>query len=142
MWPKNDLGPIVSLRKSAQRDGRTPVFFIKWIKLLLQFPFHFNLSSHFFTATSNQDQSLETLSHPEFSTFYLDSNTREKKGFDSNLMIKVMRVRKRHLWQRIHSKDHTKLGNLTNYRRPWMICIDLQSSQKLGTILDKDPCFS
>ena len=115
------------------------LFFIKWIKLLLQFPFHFNLSSHFFTATSNQDQSLETLSHPEFSTFYLDSNTREKKGFDSNLMIKVMRVRKRHLWQRIHSKDHTKLGNLTNYRRPWMICIDLQSSQKLGTILDKDP---
>ena len=129
------MGPIVSLRKSAQRDGRTPVFFIKWIKLLLQFPFHFNLSSHFFTATSNQDQSLETLSHPEFSTFYLDSNTREKKGFDSNLMIKVMRVRKRHLWQRIHSKDHTKLGNLTNYRRPWMICIDLQPHQKVGIIL-------
>ena len=68
------------------------LFFIKWIKLLLQFPFHFNLSSHFFTATSNQDQSLETLSHPEFSTFYLDSNTREKKGFDSKLMIKVIRV--------------------------------------------------
>ena len=99
-------------------------------KTFTSISFSFQFVKSFFTATSNQDQSLETLSHPDFSTFYLDSNTREKKGFDSNLMIKVMRVRKRHLWQRIHSKDHTKLGNLTNYRRPWMICIDLQSKAK------------
>ena len=80
------------LGSQRSETGGLLFFFIKWIKLLLQFPFHFNLSSHFFTATSNQDQSLETLSHPDFSTFYLDSNTREKKGFDSKLMIKVMRV--------------------------------------------------
>ena len=117
LWPQNDLDPIVSLGSQRSATGGL-LFFIKWIKLLLQFPFHFNLSSHFFTATSNQDQSLETLSHPEFSTFYLDSNTREKKGFDSNLMIKVMRVRKRHLWQPIHKK----LGNFNNYRRPCIVC--------------------
>ena len=119
------LRPHCVSRKSVQRDGRTPVFFIKWIKLLLQFPFHFNLSSHFFTATSNQDQSLETLSHPEFSTFYLDSNTREKKGFDSKLMIKVMRVRSDTLGKPIPSKNHTKSGNLTNYRRPLRPCRNL-----------------
>ena len=61
-------------------------------KTFTSISFSFQFVKSFFTATSNQDQSLETLSHPEFSTFYLDSNTREKKGFDSKLMNKVIRV--------------------------------------------------